>query len=326
MRLLVTGTAGFIGFHLAKRLAAAGHSVVGLDGITPYYDQSLKRARHQELRRFSNFAGHELMLDDAPRLGRLLQEVKPETIIHLAAQPGVRYAAENPRSYVESNIVGTFNLLEGLRQNPCGHLMLASTSSVYGAASPQPFEETQSTDSPLSLYAATKKAAEALSYSYAAMSRLPITVMRLFTVYGPWGRPDMALFKFTRNIIEAKPIEVYGGGRMSRDFTYVDDVVESICRLLAHAPAAGVSTAPAPYQVVNIGSGRPILVNDFIELIEAAVGRKSERLDLPAAPGEMPSTWASTALLEQLSGFRPATPIEKGVGAFVAWYRKYYCV
>jgi UDP-glucuronate 4-epimerase len=326
MRLLVTGTAGFIGFHLAKRLVAAGHSVVGLDGFTPYYDQSLKRARHEELRRFSNFAGHELMLEDAPRLGRLLQEAKPETVIHLAAQPGVRYAAENPRSYVESNVVGTFNLLEALRAHPCAHLMLASTSSVYGAASAQPFEERQSTDSPLSLYAATKKAAEALSYSYAAMFQLPTTIMRFFTVYGPWGRPDMALFKFTRNILEGKPIDVYGGGRMSRDFTYVDDAVEAIFRLLARAPAQGVSATPAPYQVVNVGSGHPILVNDFIAIIEATVGRKSERRDLPAAPGEMPSTWASTAFLEQLSGFRPATPIEKGVGTFVSWYRKYYCM
>jgi UDP-glucuronate 4-epimerase len=322
----VTGTAGFIGFHLAKRLVAAGHSVIGLDGITPYYDQSLKRARHEELTRLSNFAAHELMLEDVPRLGRLLQEAKPETVIHLAAQPGVRYAAENPRSYLESNVVGTFNLLEELRRHPCAHLILASTSSVYGAASAQPFEESQATDSPLSLYAATKKATEALSYSYAAMFGLPTTVMRLFTVYGPWGRPDMALFKFTRNIIEAKPIEVYDGGRMSRDFTYVDDAVEAICRLLARPPSGEASATPAPYRVVNIGTGRPILVNDFIAIIEAAVGRKSERRDLPAAPGEMPSTWANTAFLEQLIGFKPATPIEKGVADFVAWYRKHYCV
>ncbi len=333
MRFLVTGTAGFIGFHVAKRLVGGEHAVVGVDGITPYYDRMLKRARHLELGRFANFTAHELMLEDARQLTSLVREANADIVIHLAAQPGVRYAAENPRSYVESNIVGTFNLLDALRTHSCRHLLLASTSSVYGAGARQPFEEHQSTDRPLSLYAATKKAAEAITYSYSDLLGLPTTVMRLFTVYGPWGRPDMALFKFTRNIIDGTPIDVHGAGRMTRDFTYVDDVVEAICRLSELAPHSetrdgdGMPTASAaPFRVVNIGSGRPIGLEEFIATIETAVGRKAQRRDLPIQPGEMPATWACTALLEQLTGFRPATPIDEGVRAFVAWYRDYYRV
>jgi len=255
-------------------------------------------------------------------------------VIHLAAQAGVRYAAENPRSYVDSNIVGTFNLLDALRLHPCRHLLLASTSSVYGASARQPFEENDSTDCPLSLYAATKKAVEIIAYSYSDLLGLPTTVMRLFTVYGPWGRPDMALFKFTKSIIEGMPIEVYGAGKMTRDFTHVEDVVEAVCRLVDRAPqgdhhrqnGTGTAAPAAPLRVVNIGSNRPVGLEDFIATIESAVGRKAMRRDLPVQPGEMPATWASTVLLEQLTGFRPATPLNEGVRDFVAWYRQYYGV
>ncbi|HEY7299478.1 MAG TPA: NAD-dependent epimerase/dehydratase family protein [Xanthobacteraceae bacterium] len=331
MRFLVTGSAGFIGFQLVNRLLARQHAVVGLDAITPYYDPSLKRARHAELGRHPNFVAHELMLEDAGALAKLVREADADIVVHLAAQPGVRYAEENPGAYVESNIVGSFNLLEALRAHPCRHLLLASTSSVYGANPRQPFKEEDSTDHPLSLYAATKKAAEVMAYNYSDRLDLPTTVMRLFTVYGPWGRPDMALFKFTKGILEGTPIEVYGAGKMTRDFSYVDDVVEAICRLAERVPGRNTSggqskSSSAPFRIVNIGSSRPVGLNQFIATIEAAVGRKALRRELPVQPGEMPATWASTALLEELTGFKPATPLDEGVGNFVAWYRKYYRV
>jgi UDP-glucuronate 4-epimerase len=332
MRFLVTGTAGFIGFHVAKRLLDEQHAVIGIDAITPYYDQSLKRARHAELGRHPNFDPHEMKLEDASGVASLVREAGAEIVIHLAAQPGVRYAAENPRSYVDSNVVGSFNLLEALRLRPCRHLLIASTSSVYGANPRQPFKEEDSTDQPLSLYAATKKAAEVVAYSYSYWLGLPTTTMRLFTVYGPWGRPDMALFKFTRSIIEGSPIEVFGAGKMTRDFTDVADVVEAICRLVGHVPPGETSrgrigrnaASAAPFRIVNIGSSRPIGLDDFIATIETTLGRKAIRRDLPAQPGEMPATWASTELLEQLTAFKPATPLKNGVRNFVNWYRQYY--
>jgi UDP-glucuronate 4-epimerase len=324
MRFLITGTAGFIGFHLAQRLLADGHAVVGIDGITPYYDQALKRRRHQRLARFPQFNARELMLEDAGQLAETVAETAADVVFHLAAQAGVRYSVENPRAYVDSNIVGTFNLLEALRARPCRHLLAASTSSVYGRNEQQPFEESHRADQPVSLYAATKKATETIAYSYANLFGIPTTMTRLFTVYGPWGRPDMALFKFTRSIIEGTPIEVYGAGKMTRDFTYVDDVVEAMGRLAERAPAAG--DGKVPYRVVNIGCGRPVGLEDFIATIEVAIGRKAVRRDLPMQPGDVPATWASTDLLEQLTGFRPATPLAEGVRAFVAWYRDYYRV
>jgi UDP-glucuronate 4-epimerase len=320
----VTGTAGFIGFHLAQRLLADGHVVFGIDGITPYYDQALKRRRHDILARFPQFTSHELMLEDAGQLADRVRQATADVVIHLAAQAGVRYSAENPRAYIDSNIIGTFNLLEALRMQPCRHLIVASTSSVYGANEQQPFEESHRADHPVSLYAATKKATEAIAYSYAHLFGIPTTITRLFTVYGPWGRPDMALFKFTRSIIEGTPIEVYGGGKMTRDFTYVDDVVEALSRLAQRAPAG--EKAQAPYRVVNIAGGRPVGLEDFIATIEATVGRKAVRRDLPMQPGDVRATWASTALLEQLTGFRPNIPLSVGVPAFVAWYRDYHRV
>jgi UDP-glucuronate 4-epimerase len=319
MRFLVTGTAGFIGFHLAQRLLADGHSVLGIDGLTPYYDPNLKRRRHQELARSSGFVAREAMIEDARLLTDLVAEANADAVFHLAAQAGVRYSAENPRAYIESNIVGTFNLLEALRQRPPRHLLIASTSSVYGASRQQPFEEAQDTDHPVSLYAATKKATETIAYSYANLNGLPMTVMRFFTVYGPWGRPDMALFKFTRNIIAGEPIEVYGAGKQTRDFTYVGDVVEAMVRLATKPP-----DERPPYRVVNVGGGRPAGLEDFIAIIEEVIGRKALRRDLPMQPGDVPATWASTTLLEQLTGFRPVVPLSEGVRAFVAWYREYY--
>jgi len=324
MRFLITGTAGFIGFHLAQRLLAEGHAVVGLDGFTPYYDLALKRRRHQILARIANFTAREAMLEDSQIIAEEIAKAQADVVVHLAAQAGVRYSAENPRAYIDSNIVGTFNLLEALRMHPAQHLVVASTSSVYGANREKPFEERHNTDHPLSLYAATKKATEAIAFSYADLYSLPTTVIRLFTVYGPWGRPDMALFKFARSILAGEPIEVYGAGRQTRDFTYVDDAVEAIVRLCARAPDRNES--PAPYQIVNVGGGRPIGLDEFIALIEDAVGRKALRRDMPMQPGDVPATAASTAVLERLTGFRPATPLSEGVRAFVAWYRDYYGV
>jgi UDP-glucuronate 4-epimerase len=324
MRFLITGTAGFIGFHLARRLLAEGHAVLGIDGITPYYDQALKRRRHENLAQFPNFTAREAMLEEPRLLAERVGEANADIVVHLAAQAGVRYSAENPRAYIESNIVGTFNLLEALRAPPPRHLLIASTSSVYGANPQQPFEERHDTDHPLSLYAATKKATEAVAYSYAELNGLPTTVMRLFTVYGPWGRPDMALFRFTRNIIAGKPIEVYGAGKQTRDFTYIDDAVEAIVRLSKRTP--GRAGSNAPYRVVNVGGGNPVGLDEFIAVVENAIGRKALRRDLPMQAGDVPATWASTALLEQLTGFKPATPLSDGVRAFVAWYRGYYGV
>jgi UDP-glucuronate 4-epimerase len=324
MRFLITGTAGFVGFHLAQRLLADGHSVVGIDGITPYYDQTLKRARLARLARFAQFETQEFMLEDDRRLRETVAAAAAEVVIHLAAQAGVRYSLESPRSYIESNIVGTFNLLEALRAHPARHLIFTSTSSVYGATAAQASEEDHRTDRPLSLYAATKKADEAIVYSYAHLFGLAATVVRLFTVYGPWGRPDMALFKFTKNIIAGIPIDVYGGGRMTRDFTFVDDVVEAIQRLVGRVPAREADAAP--YRAVNIGCGQPVGLEAFIATIEAEVGRNALRRELPMQPGDVPATWASTARLEALTGFRPATPLSEGVHAFVKWYREYYRV
>lgn len=319
MRVLVTGSAGFIGFHVARRLLSEGHAVVGVDGITPYYDQSLKRRRHDILGAFPQFSAAVMMLENAARLTECVRSAAADVVIHLAAQAGVRYSAENPRAYLDSNVVGTFNLLEALKGAPCRHLIVASTSSVYGATRRIPFEETQETDHPISLYAATKKTTELLAYHYASSAQLPTTAIRLFTVYGPWGRPDMAIFKFTKNIVEGSPIDVYGFGKMTRDFTYVDDTVESIRRLIDLPPGP-----EEPFRVVNVGGGQPVGLLDFIAAIETAVGRKSVRRELPMQPGDVPATYASTALLERLTGFKPQTPLREGVEKFVVWYRDHY--
>ncbi len=319
MRYLITGTAGFIGFHVAHRLLSEGHTVVGIDGITPYYDQALKRRRHEILGAFPQFNAKIMMLEDGAGLAECVRSASADVVIHLAAQAGVRYSAENPRAYLDSNIIGTFNLLEALKVAPCKHLIVASTSSVYGATANIPFVETQETDQPVSLYAATKKAMEVLAYNAAVSSKQATTVIRLFTVYGPWGRPDMAIFKFTRNIIEDQPIDVYGFGNMTRDFTYVDDTVEAIRRLVDLSPEG-----KEPFRIVNVGGEQPVGLLDFIAAVEAAVGRKAVRRELPMQPGDVPATFASAALLQRLTGFKPQTPLSVGVEKFVSWYREYY--
>jgi UDP-glucuronate 4-epimerase len=333
MKYLVTGTAGFIGYHVAKKLLEQGHEVLGLDGMTPYYDVQLKQRRHQMLLQSAGFSARELLLEDDVALSALYREFAPEVVIHLAAQAGVRYSLENPRAYIEANLVGTFNLLELTRAHKPRHFLLASTSSVYGANTKMPFEEDDQTDHPLTLYAATKKATEAMAHSYAHLWDVPTTIFRFFSVYGPWGRPDMALFKFTKAILENQPIEVYNNGEMDRDFTYVIDLAEAVVLLSCAIPERmsdplearvnGVSPA-APLRVVNIGNGKPVRLLTFISEIEKNVGRPARRIYLPMQPGDVPATFASNALLKRLTGFQPSTPIETGVAEFVRWYRNYY--
>jgi UDP-glucuronate 4-epimerase len=337
MRFLVTGTAGFIGFHLARRLLDDGHQVVGIDGFTPYYDVSLKESRNAQLIARDGFAVHRIMLEDKQRLAEIWHEANPDVVVHLAAQAGVRYGIENPRSYIDANIEGTFNLLEAARASPVRHLLIASTSSVYGANTEMPFRETDRAVHPLSLYAATKLATEHIAHSYSHLWGLPVTAFRFFTVYGPWGRPDMALFKFTRGIIEGTPIDVYNHGLMERDFTYIDDLVESVSRLIDLPPATptgrqpglrtsadGLLSPAAPFRVVNVGGGHPTSLVAFIEEIERAVGRPSQRNLMEIQPGDVVRTFASADGLEALIGYRPSTPIGVGVKAFVDWYRDYY--
>jgi UDP-glucuronate 4-epimerase len=332
MRFLITGTSGFIGFHLARRLLKDGHEVQGIDGMTPYYDVELKKARQALLAQSNRFTAHTLMLEDEARLAAVYASARPDVVVHLAAQAGVRYSLENPRAYVDSNFVGTFNLLELMRSAPPKHFLYASTSSIYGANDKMPFHETDRADFPITLYAATKKAGELMAHSYAHLFAIPTTALRFFTVYGPWGRPDMALFKFTDAILHDRPIEIYGEGRMSRDFTYVDDLVEAMVRLVAVVPsreANGESDAldsispAAPFRAVNIGHGKPVQLLDFIAALEQKLGKPAKRKLLPMQPGDVTDTFASSDLLEKLTGYRPATALEEGIGAFVDWYRGY---
>jgi UDP-glucuronate 4-epimerase len=336
MRYLVTGSAGFIGFHVANRLLDEGHEVLGLDGFTDYYDVALKEARNAKLETRNGFQCHRIMLEDFESLSRIWREQVFDIVIHLAGQAGVRYSLENPRSYVDANIVGTFNLLELIRSKPVRHFMFASTSSIYGANSKVPFEERDSTDHPLSVYAASKKAAELISHNYSHLFDIPTTAFRFFTVYGPWGRPDMAFFKFTRNILEGVPIDIYNNGDMQRDFTFVDDIVEAIWRLCGVPPGSETanqasiecdSKSPhAPWRVVNIGRGSPVELMDFVKAIEQACGREAICNFLPMQPGDVPQTYARNELLKELTGFRPSTSLEHGIGQFVSWYREYYAV
>lgn len=327
MRYFITGTAGFIGFHLAHRLLAGGHDVLGYDGLTDYYDVRLKRARQSRLEAFPAFTPVGGMLEDADLLRTSLGGFRPDAVIHLAAQAGVRYSIEHPQTYVSSNLVGTFNLLEALRASPVRHALLASTSSIYGASEAAVFTEAGRTDFPLSIYAATKRGTEALAHSYAHLFGIPMTLMRFFTVYGPWGRPDMAPHKFASAILEGRPIEVYGEGRQSRDFTYVDDVVEAVLRLIDVVPVAGAkaiaadSVSPvAPWRTVNVGGGAPVPLMDYIAAFEAALGRPALRTMLPMQPGDVSATHADTSLLRALTGFVPAVPVGEGVRAFVDWF------
>lgn len=333
MRVLVTGSAGFIGFHLASRLLTEGHEVLGFDGMTPYYDPALKQRRHALLERSNGFHAVEGMLEDKALLAETTSAFRPDMIVHLAAQAGVRYSIEHPDTYIQSNLVGTANVLEVARANPPRHLLVASTSSVYGGNADMPFREADRTDFPVSLYAATKKACEAMSHSYAHLFDIPTTCFRFFTVYGPWGRPDMALFKFVAAIEKGEPIDVYGEGKMRRDFTYVDDLVEGIVRLMAVPPRKGApatlasgtdSLSPvAPWRSVNIAGGQPVELMDFITVIEELVGRPAVKNMLPMQQGDVVETFADAGLLEALTGFRPRIGTQQGVAAFVQWYRQW---
>ena len=334
--VLITGTAGFIGFHLAQLLLAEGFRVVGYDGMTPYYDVALKRHRHQILLQSPGFTCDEGMLEDMPRLQALCERERPEVIIHLAAQAGVRYSLENPRSYLESNLVGTFNVIECARMLGVQHLLMASTSSVYGANTDLPFAEVQKTETPLTLYAATKKANEMMAHSYAHLWQLPVTMFRFFTIYGPWGRPDMALFRFVKAALEGEAIEVFNHGRMARDFTYVTDLVRGV-RLLVDLPPVqpaspeeilpGDSLSPAaPFRTVNIGNSTRVPLMDFVSEVERAVGVPVRKTYMEMQKGDVPETWADCSLLKRLTGFQPETSVRDGVAAFVAWYRDYYRV
>ncbi len=331
MKFLVTGSAGFIGFHVARRLIADGHFVAGYDAMTPNYNVRLKEKRHAILARSNLFRAHLADLCDKPALARVMEAETPDIVIHLAAQAGVRYSLQHPDAYVDTNVTGTFNLLELCRARPPKHLLIASTSSAYGANSEMPFRERDATHSPLTIYAATKIACEAMAHSYAHLWTIPTTAFRFFTVYGPWGRPDMAPIKFASAIARGEPIDVYNHGNMERDFTYIDDLVEAIVRLVAAVPERGKPVGPedslspaAPYRLVNIGAGAPAQLMRFIEAIEAAMGRTAVKRMLDMQPGEVPRTWADTRLLAKLTGFTPATPVEAGVAAFVEWYKAEY--
>lgn len=332
--VLITGTAGFIGFHLARLLVKEGFKVVGIDAMTDYYDVTLKQRRHAILRESNAFTAEEFDICDSATLLRFARQAQPEVIVHLAAQAGVRYSLEQPRAYVETNIVGTFNVMECARELEVEHLLMASTSSVYGANTTMPFTELDKADTPLTIYAASKKANEAMGHSYAHLWNLPTTMFRFFTVYGPWGRPDMALFKFTKGIIEGTPIDIYNHGEMWRDFTYIDDLVLGIRLLIDTVPRRPESpdaiqtwdslSPAAPFRIVNIGNNTSVRLEDFIDAIEQEVGRKAVRNYTEMQPGDVPATWADGSLLSRLTGYAPRTDIRDGVRQFVAWYRDYY--
>jgi UDP-glucuronate 4-epimerase len=333
MKILVTGAAGFIGSTVARKLLARGDEVVGLDNLNAYYDVRLKEARLARLQGQPGFHFVRLDLADATGMAGLFRAERFDRVVHLAAQAGVRYSLENPQAYVDSNITGTLNVLEGCRHNGVAHLVYASTSSVYGANTKMPFSVHQAATHPLSFYAATKRANELMAHTYAALFRLPVTGLRFFTVYGPWGRPDMALFLFTKNILAGKPIDVFNHGHHKRDFTYVDDIAEGVVRALDriatpdpdwNSDDPDPATSSAPYRVYNIGNNQPVELSHYIETLELCLGRKAERNLLPLQPGDVPDTYADVSDLERDVGYRPTTSVEVGVAAFVDWYRSYY--
>ncbi len=335
MRVLVTGAAGFIGSHLAHRLLDRGEEVLGFDDLNGYYDPALKQARLDRLLPRAGFSFVRASLEDRAAVERAFAEFRPQRVVNLAAQAGVRYSLENPHAYIDSNIVGFTNILEACRHGGVEHLVYASSSSVYGANRKLPFAVEDSVDHPVSLYAATKKANELMAHTYSHLFGLPTTGLRFFTVYGPWGRPDMALFLFTKNILEGRPIDVFNHGRHTRDFTYVDDIVEGVVRTLDRVPGPDPAYDPlqpnpgsssAPYRVYNIGNHRPVELLRYIELLEEKLGRKAERNLLPMQPGDVPDTCADVAALVRDTGYSPSTPIETGVGRFVDWYREYHGV
>lgn len=333
MRILVTGAAGFIGYHTALALLGRGDSVVGMDNLNDYYDVGLKEARLARLTRHPQFSFVRADLADRSGMERLFAEHRPERVVHLGAQAGVRYSLEAPHAYVQSNVDGTLNVLEGCRKAGLDHLVLASTSSVYGANTRLPFSEEENVDHPVSLYAATKKSAELMAHAYAHLYGLPVTGLRFFTVYGPWGRPDMALFKFTKAILAGQPIDIYNEGRHARDFTYIDDVVTGVLAALDRPATADPAwdsdqpdpaTSSAPYRLYNIGNHRPVELMDLVSHLERALGRTAIKRFLPQQPGDVARTCADIDRLIRDVGFAPSTPIEVGIAKFVAWYREYY--
>jgi UDP-glucuronate 4-epimerase len=335
MKFLVTGTAGFIGFHLAKRLLARGAEVVGLDNVNDYYDVRLKHARMAQLDSQPGFRFIKMDLADRDGIAKVFREVRPQRVVNLAAQAGVRYSLKNPHAYVESNLVGFTNILEGCRHNEVEHLVYASSSSVYGANTTMPFSVGDNVDHPLSLYAATKKANELMAHTYSHLYRLPTTGLRFFTVYGPWGRPDMAMFIFTKAILEGSPIDVFNEGHMRRDFTYIDDIIEGVVRVTdkVAAPNSAWSgaepdpaTSNAPYRLYNIGNNNPVELMRLIEVLEQNLGRKAEKRMRPMQPGDVPATCANVDHLMRDVGFAPNTSIEEGVARFVEWYAAYHSI
>ena len=336
-RVFITGSAGFIGFHLSQLLLKEGYQVHGYDGMTDYYDVRLKQRRHQILLQSPDFSVTEALLQDDDTLQQTVDRFAPDVIIHLAGQAGVRYSLENPRAYIDGNVTGSFNVMEAARRLNVQHLLMASTSSVYGANTEMPFAETQKADTPLTIYAATKKATEAMGHSYAHLHDLPVTMFRFFTVYGPWGRPDMAFFKFTDAILKGDPIDIYNNGDMYRDFTFVTDLARAIRLLIDAVPPAptnrpddmtpieGDSLSPvAPFRVVNIGNSDTVHLMDFIAAIEDATGVSAKRNFMPMQTGDVPATWANADLLKALTGYRPQTHYKDGVAQFVRWFRDYY--
>jgi UDP-glucuronate 4-epimerase len=333
-KVFITGTAGFIGYHLAKLLLDEGFHVYGYDGMTDYYDVRLKQRRHAMLAQTPNFTATEGMLEDHALMDRVIDDFAPDVIIHLAAQAGVRYSLENPRAYVDSNVVGTFNVMEAARRNAVQHLLMASTSSIYGANEKMPFAETDKADNQLTIYAATKKATESMGHAYAHLWNLPTTMFRFFTVYGTWGRPDLAYFKFVDAILNDRPIDIYNHGDMWRDFTSVDDLVRGIRLLIDVPPVRPLPGEPvpegdslshnAPWRVVNIGNSDKVRLLDFVDVIEEVLGKKAIRNYMPMQMGDVPATWADAGLLQRLTGYKPQTKLRDGMVKFVAWYREYY--
>lgn len=332
-KILVTGAAGFIGFHLAQRLLALGHSVTGLDNLNDYYDVSLKESRLSILKEEAGFRFVLAGLEQREIVDGLFRSEPYDYVIHLAAQAGVRYSLQNPHAYIDSNIAGFMNILEGCRHTGVKHLVYASSSSVYGANTTFPFSEHHVADHPVSLYAATKRSNELMAHAYAHLYGIPVTGLRFFTVYGPWGRPDMAYFSFTKAILEGRPIDIFNHGRMKRDFTYIDDIVEGIVRVTEHAPVPNLlwdasapdpATSSAPFRIYNIGNHQPVELGRFIEVLEGCLGKKAEKNLLPMQPGDVLVTCADVADLSDAVGFKPYTSIENGIASFVDWYRAYY--
>lgn len=335
MKILVTGTAGFIGSTLAKRLLERGDEVIGVDNLNDYYDVNLKQSRLNQLLDYERFTDIRIGIEDQAEMDRVFKQHQPQRVVNLAAQAGVRYSLINPHSYVTSNIMGFMNILEGCRHNQVEHLVYASSSSVYGSNTKMPFSVQDNVDHPLSLYAASKKSNELMAHTYSSLYQLPTAGLRFFTVYGPWGRPDMALFMFTRKILAGEPIDVFNYGHHKRDFTYIDDIVEGVIRTLDkvaepnpqwQGDAPDPSTSQAPYRLYNIGSNNPVDLLRYIEILEECLGKKAEKNLLPLQPGDVPDTYANVDALVEDVGYKPATPIEQGIANFVDWYRNYYQV